>query len=292
MRTNIIRTCLVVATATLLATGCKRIGNPFEFETVVARVGKNVLYERDLVGIVPEGISSEDSLKLVESHVDSWVRKELKRHEANRVCEANAEDIEQLVSEYRNTLLTRRLEQYYVDCNAGDSLFGEKDLLRYYDEHKGDFKLKGDIVKGRIVAMPKTFRQKSKIQELLKAKSEDKLNDLAALCEKNKLEYTTLTEWTDYSSFLSLLPTKRNESYRQFLREGVVESMTDGPVTYLFIITELKTAGSVSPYETVKDVIRWAVDKQRRAEIVRQCDDSLYQRALREEFVEININKE
>ena len=68
--------------------------------------------------------------------------------------------------------------------------------------------------------------------------------------------------------------------------------MTDGPVTYYFVITELKTAGSVSPYETVKDVIRWAVDKQRRAEIVRQCDDSLYQRALREEFVEININKE
>ncbi|MBP3425214.1 MAG: hypothetical protein J6K81_00580 [Rikenellaceae bacterium] len=287
-----IRSGLILAITLLLAVGCKRIVNPFEVGTVIARVGETTLYERDLAGIVPAGISSADSLKLVESHVNSWVRKELKRQEAHRLLESSAEDIEQLVEEYRNSLLTRRLEQYYVEQMASDSLFGESDLLQYYESHKGDFKLKGDIVKGRIVAMPKTFRQKAKIKELLKASSAEKQNDLKALCEKNKLQLTELTEWTDFSAFLAMLPTKRNESYRQLLREGVVDDMTDGPVSSYFIITELKTAGSVSPYETVKDMIRWAVDKQRRAEIVRQCDDSLYQRALREQIVEINLNKE
>ena len=286
-----IQTGLIMAAIALLAVGCKRLGNPFEIDTVVARVGKVTLYERDLAGIVPSGITSEDSLKIVESHVDSWIRKELKRQEAHRLFESSEADIEQLVEEYRNSLLMRRLEQYYVENNMGDSLFGEKDLLQYYESHKGDFKLKGDIVKGRIVAMPKTFRQKAKIKELLKATSAEKQNDLVALCEKNKLQLTSLDEWTDYSEFLAMLPTKRNESYKHLLREGVVNDMTDGPVTYYFIITELKTTGSVSPFETVQDVIRWAVDKQRRAEIVRQCDDSLYQRALRDETVVIHLGE-
>lgn len=280
---------VVLAVTLFMGYGCRRIGNPFEFGVAVARVGEATLYERDLVGIVPSGISSEDSLKVVESHVDNWARKELKRQQANQIFASSGEDIERLVEEYRNSLLMRKLEQYYVENHGADSLYVEADLLRYYEAHKGDFKLPGDIVKGRVVAMPKSFRQKAKIKELIKAKGDERLHDLAALCEKNNLSYTSFDEWTDYPEFLKMLPTKRNESYRHLLRDGVVGDMTDGQVFYYFIITEFKTAGSVSPYERVRDVIRWAVDKQRRAEIVKSCDDSLYNAALADQTVVINL---
>ncbi|MBR2442935.1 MAG: hypothetical protein IKB19_01325 [Rikenellaceae bacterium] len=269
--------------------GCKRIGNSFDLDVEIARVGDVSLYKHDIRDIVPADISSEDSLKLVETYVDNWARKELKRQQANKVFASSSEEIERLVSEYRNSLLTRKLDQYYVDSYGADSLYGAKDLTAYYEAHKGEFKLPTDIVKGRVVAMPKSFTQRAKIKELVKASSADKLQDLAAMCEKNKLPYSHFEEWVDYADFLKQLPTKRNESYSDLLKEGVVGSMTDGKVLYYFVITEFKTKGSVSPYERVEEMIRWAVDKQRRADIVKMCDDSLYQAALTEQRVVINL---
>lgn len=271
------------------ASGCKRIGSSFDLGVEVARVGDVSLYRRDLIGIVPTDISSEDSLKLVETYVDSWARKELKRQEANKVFAASSEEIDRLVDEYRNSLLTRKLDQYYVESYGTDSLYGQKDLTAYYEAHRNEFKLTNDIVKGRVVAMPKSFPQRAKIKELIKASSNEKLQDLEAMCQKNKLSYSHFDEWTDYADFLQQLPTKRNESYTDLLREDVVGSMTDGQVLYYFVITDLQTKGSVSPYERVEEMIRWAVDKQRRADIVKMYDDSLFQSALTEQTVVINL---
>jgi hypothetical protein len=271
--------------------GCRRIEDkqPKTPGFEVARVGQSVLYSDALKGVVPEGVSSEDSLKLIESYVDSWARKEFKTQQAHRILANSSQEIDRLVEEYRNSLLIRKLDQYYVDGYVTDSLYGEADLLNYYETHKNEFKLSVDIVKGRIVAMPKNFPQKAKIKELIKGKNGEALNDLQAMCEKNKLTYVAFNEWTDYSTYLQALPTKRNQTYGHLLREGVVGDMIDNQTLYYFIITEFKTSGSVSPYERIKGMIRLAVEKQRREEIVRQCDDSLYRAAISDNNVVIKL---
>ncbi len=283
---------MAVLTVTLLSTvGCKRVEEK-QVQTQgfeVARVGSSVLYSDALQGVVPEGVSSEDSLKLIESYVDSWARKEFKTQQAHKILASSSQEIDRLVEEYRNSLLIRKLDQYYVDTYKADSLYGEPDLLNYYEAHKNEFKLSVDIVKGRIVAMPKNFPQKAKIKELIKGKNEDALYDLQAMCEKNKLSYVAFEEWADYSSYLQALPTKRNQNYAHLLREGVVGDMIDNQTLYYFIITEYKTSGSVSPYERVEDMIRLAVEKQRREEIVRQSDDSLYRAAISNNTIVIKL---
>ena len=68
-------------------------------------MGDSKLFAYDVSTIFTPGLSAEDSLKLLESYVDQWVKKQLKIEEAERMFEESQEDIDRLVQEYRNSLL-------------------------------------------------------------------------------------------------------------------------------------------------------------------------------------------
>src|SRR5688572_30516729 len=48
----------------------------------VARVNETYLYRDELIGLVVQGISKEDSTSRVETYIDSWIRKQLLIQEA------------------------------------------------------------------------------------------------------------------------------------------------------------------------------------------------------------------
>ena len=273
----------------LLTVGCKEFPNPFEGDRVLAKVDGVTLRMMDVQSIFPRGISGEDSVQLLETYVDRWVRDQLKLQEATRIFRSSESNIERLVEQYRNTLLTHKFEQYCIDQATGDSLYTETDLQSYYLQHRGEYILDRDIVKGTVVVCPDNYRQKSKIKELLGSGSKEKKEDLKAICEKNEFSLQEVTEWTDFSDFLTLLPAKRNERYDNLLKQQGVQEMVDGNMHYYFLIADYRTAGMQSPYERVKDVVRWVVINQRKAEIVKAYEDSVYQQALPEKNITINL---
>lgn len=272
----------------LAAAGCKEFPNPFEGDKVVARAGKQTLRQMDIEKVFPVGITGEDSLRWVESYVDRWVRDNLKLQEAQRLFGEDFAD-EELVQNYRNSLVTRRLEQHYVNKEAGDSLYTEKDLREYYNHHKSEFVLDRSIVKGRVVAFPSDFRQKTRVKELFNNYTDENRSELRALADKNGFVLREVDEWTEYPQFLMLLPTRRNEGYDNLLSKEGVQEMSDGGVTYYFVIAEARTPGMSTPYEMVSGMVRWAVSARRKAEIVRHYEDSIYKAALADKKAVINL---
>ncbi len=272
----------------LLLAGCKEFPNPFEGERVLARAGKETLHQIDVDKIFPVGITGADSVAWVESYVDRWVRDHLKLQEATRLFGEDAAD-EELVQKYRNSLITRKLEQHFINSTAGDSLYTEGELRDYYDHHRSEFVLDRAIVKGRVVAFPTSFRQKARLRELFASPMGDSHRELEALVSKNGFVLREMTDWVEYPQFLMLLPTRRNESYDNLLPRRDLQEMTDGGTTYWFVVDEARTPGMTTPYEMVSDVVRWAVLTRRRAEIVKACEDSIYRLALLEKKAVINL---
>lgn len=268
--------------------GCKEFPNPFEGDKVVARAGKATLRQIDLEKVFPVGITGEDSLRWVESYADRWVRDNLKLQEAERLFGSDAAD-EELVQNYRNSLKTRRLEQHLVSQTAGDSLYTEKDLRDYYNQYKSEFVLDRTIVKGRVVALPASFRQQNRVKELMKSYTDENRNDLRALADKNGFLLREVDEWTEYPQFLMLLPTRRNESYDRLIRREGVQEMTDGDTVYYFVISEALSPGMTSPYEMVNGMVRWAVAARRKAQIVKNAEDSLYRAAVADKRASVNL---
>lgn len=279
---------LLALCAMLVIAGCKELPGLFEGEKVLARAGKQTLRQMDLEKVFPFGITGADSVAWVESYVDRWVRDNLKLQEATRLFGDDAAD-EELVQAYRNSLITRKLEQHFISSAVGDSLYTDGDLIDYYNAHKGEFVLDRTIVKGRMVAFPATFRQKARLKELLSGYTRDGRTELEAMVSKNGFVFRDFAEWTEYQHFLALLPTRRNQTYEGLLSHTGVQEMTDGGTTYWFTIDEAHKPGATSPYETVSDMVRRAVSMRRKAEIVKAFEDSIYRLALLEKQAVINL---
>jgi hypothetical protein len=256
---------------------------------VVARAGGETLRQMDIEAAVPTGITGEDSVKWVESYVDRWVRDNLKLQQAEELFGDDA-TYEELVRAYRNSLVIRRMDERIIEQAVGDSLYTTADLHAYYNEHRGDFVLDRSIVKGRVVAFPTSLRQKARLKVIFASWSTDGRDEALAMAQKNAFSLREMDEWTEYSQFLALLPTRRNATYDdQLSRTGVVQEMVDGGTTYWFVITEARTAGGTTPYEWVSDIVRQSVATRRRAELVKAAEDSIYNTALVEKRAVINL---
>ena len=158
---------ILLVAVLLTAYSCKRFPNPFaEHNAILAEVEDKKLYLHDVSPIFTPNMTSEDSLKILRSYVDQWVKKQLKIKEAERMLEESQKDIDQMVQEYRNSLLTHKVDQFYVDKNI-DTLFTDTQIADYYNQNKADFILDKTLVKARIVRIPRSYDKKKTIEELM-----------------------------------------------------------------------------------------------------------------------------
>lgn len=282
------KTCLYIVTAlaSLWALSCNRTADPEE-EKVAARAAGNILYESELAHLFTAPMSEEDSIALAESYVDMWIKKQLKVKEAENIFSGTTQEIDRLVEEYRNSLLIHRLEQYYVDTML-DTLDSESSISQYYAEHRAEYLLDRPIVKGAIVRVPENYRQKEELKELMTGNG-DRYQDFIDTSLKNDLELYEFDTWTDLSHFVAVLPAAREEDAQRILDSTGVEEMKDGSDVWYIYVTDRMQAGDPSPLERVNDLIARVLFNQRKQEIIRSVEDSIYRTAMRRKEIEINL---
>jgi len=272
--------CLCAAVA-----GCREFSNPFAGEKPLAKVGDKSLLLSDIESVFTPGITRSDSVQLLESYVDMWIKQQLKAQEAERILKNDQQDIDRLVEEYRHSLLNYRLDQYYVNRML-DTTFTEGEIEAYYTEHRSDFILDRPIVKGEIVKLPANYRQQAKLKELMMSNREADRQDFLDICLKNNFTRQEFTTWTDFSKFATQLPGRQDDAIVK--KEDVQEIASDSD-RYFFRIAAFRQAGDVIPLERVSSVIRRVLYNQRRSEIVRWYEDSIYQAALQNKMLIVNV---
>ena len=248
---------------------------------IVAVVDDHTLLRSDIATIMPKELSEADSTTFVMMYVENWVLNQLKIGRAKEVLSSNQANIERLVEDYRQSLIIRQLDQYYID-NAIDLEITDKQFTTYYRANTAAFKLDHDKVRGVVVKVPSNFRNTTTLTTALKgvAKRGD-VEEVRAICEKHNLQLTDLTpQWVSYSDFLSNLPTERSSSYTQLLNNSGVQKMTSGNNIFHFIIIDVARKGDVAPLECVKEDIRRRLYTERRANIVGKYEAELKREAI------------
>ncbi len=269
--------------------GCNEFPNPFAGDKILAKVGDRTLSASDCEDVFTPGISPDDSIKLLESYVNMWVRKQLKTREAEKIFRSSEEEIERMVEDYRSSLLGFRLDQYYVDRKLDTTITG-KNISEYYESHKNEFTLDRDIVKGTIVIYPDTYRQKKRLSELINASGDESRKDFTDLCKKNDLEVTEVSSWVDFSDFTKQLPPDRkHEGFDHMLVPGGIFSLSDKNNEYLVYISDCRRQGDPSPLERVSSLIRRSILNLRQTEIIRLYEDSLYKTSFDARKIVINL---
>ena len=286
-----LRAKITVAVGALLLVGCRELPRYFTSDETVARAGDRELRMRDLRSVVPQGLSGEDSAAFMRKYIDRWVVKQLKLKEAEVLFSSSADDIDRMVEEYRQALLIRKLDQYYVDRSI-DTVFTDDEISAYYREHKADFRLDRTLVKGRIVQFGEGYRQARKLRELMGTKSEARQQDFRDICAKNDFTVTDFSDqWVDFPEFLSYLPTLRSQNYDPVLASTAVQEMRDSHSHYYFQIDAVRREGEPIPLERLRGTIRRILFNQRQSEIIRSHEEELYNRACEGGSIKIFENE-
>lgn len=279
--------CAVISLA-----ACQELPNYFVDDTTVARVGRKELRLSDLEHIMPQSMSGVDSTNVVGAYIDRWIAKQLKLEEAELIFSASAGDIERKVEEYRQSLLIHKIEQYYID-NEPTTIVTDEDVNKYYDAHKSEFRLDKTIVKGRVVAFGEKYRQRDKLFEMMRSPKAERQKDFKDICIKNGFALEEFTEWTDWSYFLSTLPTSRTRNYDTLLaKKGSVQKMSADGLIYYFQITEVLNKGDIKPQELAREDIIRVLRTLRRSEAIRSREETIRSQALESGHARIYKNTE
>ena len=251
-------------------------------DDVIAVVDGKALRINDVKRDMPTGITEADSITFMRMYVENWVLNQLKMKRAKEVL-TTSDDIERLVEGYRQSLMMRQLDQYYIDKTL-DLEITDKQIAAYYRANSAAFKLDHNVVQGVVVKVPKTFRNITTLTTAIKnsAKAED-WAELEALAEKHSLSVTNMTaQWVSYSDFLSNLPTERSRTYNDLISKSTVQQMSSDDANFYFIITDRALKGEIAPMASVESDIRRRLYAERRDQVVKEYEAELKRQSVEE----------
>lgn len=288
---RIINISFCAALLTLIS--CRELPDYLVGSNTLARVGRNELSITEVKQAIPSNLRGEDSIAFAKHYVDKWLVRQLKIEEADELFPGSVNDIEKMVEDYRQTLLTGKVDQYYVDKLMNNEL-SDKDIADYYNTHKSDFTLDRTLVKGRILRFDGAYRQSKRLKEQMRKASASPTDakTFSDVCEKNGFVLTDYrSEWINFSDFLANLPTTRSQDYDPLLDKMDIQEMEANGTRYYFDFTSVCRKGNVAPLESVSENIRRILLTQRRSEIIKTHEEEIVKRASDEGHARIYLDE-
>ena len=275
----------------LLGVSCKNFSfSSFLRGDAIATVGDKKLYFEDISSLFTPGIDPQDSLKLLNSYVDNWVKQQLKIQMAETYFTEEQERITQMVNDYRNSLLIYEFEKYYL-AERLDTTVTREEINEYYAAHRSEFRLSEMLVKAIVIKFPVGFRQETEMRRLTGFTSnKDQYQNLLDMAIKNNLEYREFSDWTELSEVVALLP-RLTEAENSRLRSGITFfEKTQDNMRYFMVLTDMLGEGTPMPVDRAAQTIRTLIMNRRRQEAIKTMEDGLLQAALQSRDVTIQVD--
>ncbi len=281
----LLRFGIFILLLSLFACNSKRMKSD---ELVLARVGDHYLSYSDIENYIAPGTNPNDSLQLVQSFVNSWVREKiLVLHAINNLPDSLMNFDKQL-QEYRNSLLLFQFKKLYVDQEL-DTLINEEEIENYYQQHLSDFELKESIVQFSFIQMSENSPQLEMARHLFKnlGDSTTNKNEIENFCSEYGLEYFTDDEkWSLFNDLLAKIPiTTYNKSV--FLKNNRFIEFKDTPYVFFLYIKGFKVAEEISPLEFEQEKIKRIILNKRKLILIENMENALFERAFQQKNFEI-----
>lgn len=281
------KTCLILlAIASTMSCGKLRLYTADKGEPL-ASVGDKELYTNDVLHVFQSEMTAKDSAALLEKYVDSWVRNQVKFAAAEAAQSQNEKQIEELVNQYRTSLITYRYEDDIVKSQL-DTLVTADQISKYYADNKDNFRLAGPVVKAKVVRLPKKLRLGRKFEEMFSSDDAKNSQEFQEICQKNDYRLSDFTQqWTDFSTVIAHIPFT-SSNFDEFLKKKTSYEVEDDQFKYMMQIMSYRPTGDYSPIERETINIHKTLLNIRRAELIRSLEESLMKSAQDNNTIKIN----
>lgn len=255
-------------------------------EKAIAKVHDVYLYPSDLEGIVPKGTSNEDSILLVQSYIENWVRQTLLIKQAEDNVSIDQSTIDQQLENYRNSLLIYAYEQQLI-AEKLDTNVSASQIKSYYEANKENFELKKSILKASYVKLPKnSMRIDNAIRWFKSSKEKDK-RELETYCMQFSPDYNLIdTAWIYYDQLAQIVPLEKL-SESSVLQNNNYIQISDKDFIYLVKVKTFMYKEDISPLELELENIRNIIINKRKVEMIDKMENEVYKNARDNNDIEI-----
>lgn len=244
------------------------------------------MYQKDLIGVLPPGLSEKDSLIFTKNYIDNWAREEILIEQATFDQGEAVEEIDQLVANYKRSLIKQRYIDAFLEQNL-DTLVSEAQLEKYYRNYQANFILKETIVRFRYIRVSTLAPKLEELIERLEIGEEEDMEWLEEYSlQFSKRHYFKDERWIPLSDIVDELPVKEFKRNLILEEKGVLQ-FEDVDDLFLLKIVDYAIKDEISPLAFVKDRVRSLILHQRKLEITNSLEDELFQRALKEDKFEL-----
>jgi hypothetical protein len=281
----------VVISASAFLYSCKSNNNNKEItKQPIASVLDKKLYLEDIQSIIPINSTAEDSITIIESYINNWIRENLLLAKAELNLTAEMKNFEKQLEEYRKSLIIYTYERELINQTL-DTIVSDEAINEYYEKNKSNFELKETIVKAIFIKLNKKAPQLDKFRKLLKQSDEDSQDKLRAYCVQHAENYhLDTTTWFLLNDLLQLLPVEIYD-VEKFLKQNKTTELEDDNYFYFIKTENYKIKNHISPLSFVTDDIKNIIINQRKLQLIAQIRNELYENALEKKQFEIYFNR-
>ena len=269
----------------LIISSCNN-NTEIEDSRLIASVYEKKLYEKDLNGLFSEDISKEDSLQIVKSYIDKWVRKQLLLEKAELNLSPSQKDVEKQLDDYRSSLLIYKYEQQWIKQNL-DTFVSNSEIQEYYDLYSSNFILEDNIVKALYIKVPNISPNLNQVKIWYKSDKKDELIKLETYCFEFCKKYDNFNdEWIPFSTIIREIPYDiANKD--DFLRRRKYIEAQDSIYSYFIYIREYKLKNDISPLSFVSENIKQIIINKRKLQLINELENNIYNDALNHGYYKI-----
>lgn len=273
----------------LLLSSCDyfRVAGAKSGEKILAKVDNEYLYLSDIQEVV-SGRSNEDSIKVLKSYIDSWVKRKMLLNKAQEYVSIEDAGIDKKLEAYKESLLLYEYEKELVKQKL-DNAVKPTEIGEYYNKNKSNFILENDVYLINYIVINAEAEDLEKIKPLInKAKTEDDWRTIEGYCKVYATNYN-LGEgvWRTSSAIISefikteeSLSLSVSSSFREFKQEDKIVMLK---------VKEMKTKGMTTPLEFVQDQIKEILMNKKKLSLIENTYDKLLQEGVSNKSVEIFV---
>ncbi|HEB62772.1 MAG TPA: hypothetical protein ENI82_06440 [Bacteroidetes bacterium] len=263
----------------IFSSGCKKSEDyKTESNDVLAKVYDKKLTKNDIDIEYIKNISKEDSLNLVHSFIEHWIRKELLAHNAKKYIN-NKKEIERLVEDYEKSLLVEAFQKQYIQENL-DTNITKKQMKEFYDENKENFHLDHSIVR---FLYAKIDAKEKGIDKFYENWNNNRYNLVYRYGSKKSKKYFLKTKkWYDLKEMKKEIPHflyKKDRKYE-------VQKNVNG-YEYFLKVLETRYNGEIVPLSLIKDKLKVLIIEKRKSHLIDDYIEKLYKKEINNNNIKI-----
>ncbi len=253
---------------------------------VIAQVFDRKLYLKDFPEELSRIDNKEDSTALSNAFVEQWIRKTLLLHEAEKF-KPESLDIEKLLQDYKESLLINSFQRHIITSQM-DTLVSVSEVKELYDNLKGNYILEYPIIRFSLVKIP---HDAPDIDGFYTAWKKNNIRSTAPYIKKHAVQYLDYSQkWTEWNQTKRQLD-KSVLNNIDFDEKKTVQKKI-GSYEYFIKIFDFVDKNEISPLSYVEDRLVNIVVQKRKAKVIDQYIEKLYEKESNQNNIRIFKNNE